>query len=50
MTDAELEEKTAACVAGIFDDNQKDTLIKAAWGIKDASDAAMLADVIKLDQ
>lgn len=47
MTDKELEAKTAACVAGIFDDARRQALIDAAWGIDSASDAAVLARLIQ---
>ena len=47
MTDAELEEKTAACVAGILDDARRQALIDAAWGVTGLADAARLARVIQ---
>jgi 2-methylcitrate dehydratase PrpD len=47
FTDAELEEKTAACVAGIFDAPRRQALIDAAWGVCDLDDAGALARVIQ---
>ncbi len=47
FTDAELEDKTAACVAGIFDAAQRQALIDAAWGVVDLDDASALARVIQ---
>lgn len=47
FTDAELEEKTAACVAGIFDTTRRQALIDAAWGVVDLDDAGALAHIIQ---
>ena len=48
LTDGELEEKTAACVAGILDQTRLDALIEAAWGVVDMEDAGSLARVIQV--
>jgi 2-methylcitrate dehydratase PrpD len=47
FTDAELEEKTAACVAGILDTTRRQALIDAAWGVVDLDDAGALAHIIQ---
>lgn len=47
MTDAELEAKTAACVAGILDDGRRDALIEAAWGVLELADAGALARAVQ---
>ncbi len=47
MTDADVEEKVAACVAGLFDDGRKAALIEAAWGADGLDDATELARVIQ---
>ena len=48
MTDRELEQKTAACVAGILDRDRLDALIEAAWGAVELEDAGgTLARVIQ---
>jgi 2-methylcitrate dehydratase PrpD len=49
MTDAELEQKTAACVAGLMDDAARDRLIAAARGVVDMGDAGELARVIQTE-
>jgi 2-methylcitrate dehydratase PrpD len=49
MTDAELEQKTTACVAGLMDDAARDRLIAAAWGVVDMGDAGELARVIQTE-
>ena len=48
LTDDELEEKAAACVAGILDQDRLDALINAAWGVVDMEDAGYLARVIQV--
>jgi 2-methylcitrate dehydratase PrpD len=47
FTDAELEENTAACVAGILDTTRRQALIDAAWGVVDLDDAGALAHIIQ---
>ena len=47
MTDGELEQKTAACVAGILDQDRLDALIEATWGVVELEDAGSLARVIQ---
>jgi 2-methylcitrate dehydratase PrpD len=49
LTDAELEQKTAACVAGLMDDAARDRLIAAAWGVVETPDAGALARVIQTE-
>lgn len=47
MTDADLEAKVAACVAGLMDDRRKARLIAAVWGVLDMADATELAQAIQ---
>jgi 2-methylcitrate dehydratase PrpD len=48
LSKQELEQKTAACVAGIFDADRLDGLIEAAWGVVELEDAGgALAAVIQ---
>jgi 2-methylcitrate dehydratase PrpD len=47
MTDDDLEQKTAACVAGILDSARMSALIKAAWGVVELDDAGVLAQAIQ---
>ncbi len=47
MTDDDLEQKTAACVAGILDSARMSALIKAAWGVVELDDAGVLARAIQ---
>ena len=47
MTDGDVEEKVAACVAGLFDDARKAALIEAAWKADRLDDATELARVIQ---
>ena len=47
MTDSDVEEKVAACVAGLFDDARKAALIEAAWNADALGDATELARVIQ---
>lgn len=47
MTDAELEEKIAACTAGILDDSRRDALIAAAWRVLDLKDSSDLARAVQ---
>jgi 2-methylcitrate dehydratase PrpD len=49
LTDAELEQKTAACVAGLMDDTARERLIAAAWNVIETKDAGALARVIQTD-
>ncbi|MGE0652208.1 MAG: MmgE/PrpD family protein [Alphaproteobacteria bacterium] len=49
LTDAELEQKTAACVVGLMDDTARERLIAAAWGVVETKDAGTLARVIQTD-
>lgn len=48
FTDAEVEEKTSACVAGIFDATRRQKLIDAAWNVTGLDDAGTLARVIQI--
>ncbi len=47
MTDDDLEQKTAACVAGILDQGRRDALIGAAANIVELDDAGDLARAIQ---
>ncbi len=47
LSDHELEQKTAACVAGILDRKRLDALIDAAWGVVELEDSGALARVIQ---
>ena len=47
MIDADMEEKVAACVAGLFDDERRAALIEAAWNADRLDNAAELARVIQ---
>ncbi len=47
MTDAELEEKVAACTDGVIDDEATARLIETAWRAEKLTDAADLARVIQ---
>jgi 2-methylcitrate dehydratase PrpD len=48
MTDAELEQKTAACVAGLMDDAVRARLIAAVWGVVEMTDAGALAEALQV--
>ena len=47
MSDAELEEKVAACTDGVIDDSATARLIETAWRAEKLTDAADLARVIQ---
>jgi 2-methylcitrate dehydratase PrpD len=47
MTDADIEEKVAACVAGLLDDERKAALIDTAWKADKLADARELARVVQ---
>ena len=47
MTDEDLEQKTAACVAGILDQARMEALIAAARGVVELDDAGDLARAIQ---
>jgi hypothetical protein len=47
MTDDDLEQKTAACVAGILDQARMEALIAAAGNIVELDDAGDLARAIQ---
>ncbi|MFM2130757.1 MAG: hypothetical protein RL477_2303 [Pseudomonadota bacterium] len=49
MTDADLEAKVAACVAGLMDDARRGRLTAAVWGVLDMADSARLADAIQTE-
>ena len=47
MTDKDLEAKVAACTAGLLDNNRRDALIAAAFGVEKMSNAGDLAKLVQ---
>jgi 2-methylcitrate dehydratase PrpD len=47
MSDKDLEDKVAACTAGLLDQSRRDALIAAAYGVEKLADAGTLAKLIQ---